>query len=883
MKVTELRLFVGVNLYSDSQVCRLRIEADQPGEFVDSPIPATLLHRSLKLFPRLQKVLGTINPTGIESAHAGHLLFGLIELIAAELGWKFSYRDIVPCPDRNGLDLLFSYEGRQVAELTVDFAHGLLQRLIRAREGDTDNFRSALQHESRAFLQKVMPLCRNIDSRYLHQSAKAMGIPAMELLHPDSIIFGQGKYQKRIWKKTMPSTSWAALHIAKNKPLTHLELRRVGLPVTDHVVVSIRETVSRTAMQLGFPLVVKPATTDMGVGISIGINDDQSLVAAFDRAKHYSPSVLLERFIEGDEFRLLVVDGKLVAAAQRVPPYVIGDGRHTIRELTNLLNRDPRRGSTQQTLLYPIELDQESERVVASAGYSFDDIPSQGRQVFLRRTSNVSRGGTSIDATSRVHPDNAAIAVLAARVVGLGIAGIDFITTDISRSWKETGGKICEVNPSPGLSVHYDPVEGEGHDVASAIFDMLFPPGALSRIPVAAVTGSNGKTTTTRMSAHILRHSGACVGMTSTSGVYVDDERVRCGDLSGGAAAQQLLIDPRIDAAVLEIARGAILKWGAGIDRCDVMAVTNVAEEHLGEHGVQTREDMAEVKGLLVELAGKMVVLGADDPLTAGLARRSRAERVCYFSVIEDNPLVADHIASGHPALRLEQVDSELWMVLYDNSKRHPLLAVNHLPASFGGTALYNIENAMCAAAIAYGLDQDIESIVESLRTFKCDASDNPGRMTFIDGFPFRVVVDHCHSPSALAAAEPAARKIEGDRRFIVYSMSGNRRNADYSQAMQVIAGDYDEYHLYTADHYLRTRTASELTDLLVRGLLEAGVPERAVFVHDCEQNAVNTALGRARSNDLVLISSWDYERTRQYVDGFSEADREKCESDTLY
>ncbi|OOY33890.1 hypothetical protein BOV90_07715 [Solemya velum gill symbiont] len=869
MKVSELRFFVGVNLYLDNQVCRLRLEADQPGESVVTPVPAILLRRWMQVFPQLQEVLETINPVGVESSHAGHVLFSLIEMAAAELGWMLTYKKVVSLPDRGGLDLLFSYEERQVTTLTVNYAQEVLKRLTEAKEVDREALASIMNREHKLFLQKAVPLSRNIDTRYLYQSARERDIPITMGLSPDSLILGQGRYQKRLWKKTTPGTSWVAFHLAQYKPHANIELRRVGLPVADQVVVNNRETVPRAARQLGFPLVAKPSTTDMGIGITIGIQDERSLLTAFDTAKQHSPMVLLENFIDGDEYRLLVINGKFVAAAHRISAHVTGDGRHTIRELVNMLHRDPRRGVGKQSVLGRIELDQEAEAVLAKAGYTIDGIPPAGKQVFLRGTSNLSRGGTCVDVTSDVHPDNQEMALLAAKVIGLDIAGIDYITTDITRSWKETGGKICEINPSPGLRMHHSPTEGEPHDVAGPIFEMLFPAGEPSRIPVAVVTGSNGKTTTTRMSTHILRHSGACVGMTSTSGVYVDDELVHRGDLSGGSAAQQLLIDPRIDAAVLEIARGAILKWGTGIDSCDVMAVTNVADEHIGELGVQSREEMAKVKGLLVELARKMVILGADDPLTAALSKRSRADRVCYFSMMEENPLVAEHIASGHPALRLEQVDSELWMVLYDNSMRHPLLAVTDLPASLGGAALYNIENAMCAAAIAYGLDQELESIVESLGTFQCDASDNPGRMTTIDGFPFRVVVDHCLNPSALAAVEPAVRKIDGDRRFLVYSMTGNRRDADYSKAMQVVAGDYDEYHLYTTDHYLRNRTAGELTDLLTRGLLDEGVSRQAIFVHASEDDAVTSVLGRAGEDDLVFISSWNYEMTFQHVKKF--------------
>ncbi len=866
MKITELRFFVGVNLYSEKPVCRLRVMAELPGESVVTPVPAILLQRSLHSFPGLQQVLETLNPAGLESTHGAHLLLGLIELVAADLGWKFLYRNIVPVPESDELDILFSFEERHVTNLTVRFVLGILQNLAVTREADIERLPSKLHREYKVFIRQTVPLCRNVDTRYLLQSAQARTIPAIENLSPDSVIFGHGRYQKRMWKKTSPATSWASFHIASNKHQANVELRRVGLPATDQVVVINRESVPRAARQLGFPLVVKPTSTDMGVGITIGIHDEQSLMAAFDNAKRYSSSILLERFVEGEEFRLLVINGKLAAAAHRVPAHVVGDGRHSIRELVHFLHHDPRRGIGKQSPLSLVELDHEAETVLTNAGYTLDAIPPPGKQVFLRRTSNLSRGGTSVDVTSTLHPDNEAAAILAAQVIGLDIAGIDFITPDITRSWKDVGGKICEINPSPGLRMHYAPAEGEPRDVADPVFKMLFPAGEPSRIPVAVITGSNGKTTTTRMSAHILRRSGACVGMTSTDGVYVDDENVRSGDLSGGPAAQQLLIDPRIDAAVLEIARGAILKWGTGIDGCDVAAVTNIVEEHLGEFGVQTRDDMARVKGLLVELARKMVVLGADDPLTAGLARRSRAERVCFFSTIEDNPLVIEHIAAGYPAMRLEQVDGEPWIILYDNGKAYPLLAVADLPASFGGIARFNIENAMCAAAVAYGLGQDIDSIAGSLRLFESDHADNPGRMNHVDGFPFKVIVDCCHNHHGLATVGPAIGEIDAKRRMLVYSMPGNRRDADFSRAMRVAADYFDEFYLFPMDHYLRGRTASELTAILAKGLSDAGVPEQSVSVFGSQHEAIDAALEKAREGELVFIASLLHESVHRQL-----------------
>ena len=470
--------------------------------------------------------------------------------------------------------------------------------------------------------------------------------------------------------------------------------------------------------------------------------------------------------------------------------------------------------------------------------------------------------------TELVHPDNRAAALLAAKVVGLDIAGVDLITHDIARSWRETGAAICEINMTPGLRMHFAPAKGRSQDVAGPILKLLFPPTRDPRIPIATITGSNGKTTTTRMTAHILREAGMCVGQTSTDGVYVDGDRVRSGDLSGGPAAQQLLIDPRIDAAVLEIARGAILKYGTGIDYCDVAAVLNVADEHLGELGVRSRSDMARVKGLLVRMASRMVVLNADDPLVAGLAGQSVAARLCYVSLVHDNPIVAKHIASGHLALRLERHDDVSSIVLHDNGNRDVLMPAAELPSSSGGRAIHNIQNAMFAAATAYGLGQPPSLIARALATFGSNPSQNPGRLNIVKGLPFDLILDLCHNRHGLEVIGAYVEQWNVDRRVLVYSMPGNRREVDFEQAMQAAAAHFDRFHVYALDdYYLRGRSRDDLTGLLARGLSLAGVAQQAIIRHACLADALSAALSECRAGDLLMVATLQHEQARREIE----------------
>jgi cyanophycin synthetase len=857
MQTRELRFFVGANLYAEVPVCRLRLEPDRPGESVAAPLREELLQRCLGLFPWLRGSLAALNDGTIEGANPGQLMLALIEFAAAGLGWRLSHRYTLPGPLTGGLDLVLSYEERHSSTATVNFALGLMQRVFAASEAELQGLQSQLNRDYQAFIQQTARRCWDADTRYLVTEALARHIPVLvHDLDPNLIVFGHGQQQRRMRRKTTPRTSWGAFHFATNKPLANRELRLAGLPVPAQHALSDRNAAPLAAQQVGFPLVVKPATTDMGVGITVGIKDMDSLMQAFDRARSYASSVVLERFLEGGECRLLVIDGKLQAAAQRVPAHVVGDGKHTIRQLVQILNRDPRRGAGKLASASRVVLDEEAEALIAAAGYGTDDIPPAGERVYLRSTSNLSRGGTSIDMTGKVHPDNAAAAESASQIIGLDIAGVDFITPDITRSWKEVGGGICEINPNPGLRMHHSPGEGEPRDVAGPIFRLLYPHDQPATIPVAAITGTNGKTTTTRMVSHILREAGARVGLTCSDGVYVDGEQTRAGDLSGGPAAQQLLLDPRIDSAVLEIARGAILKWGTGIHSCDVAAITNIAEEHLGKLGVMTREDMAQVKGLLVGLARKMVVLGADDPLTAGLARRSRAARLCYVSVAADNPLVSEHIASGQPALRLEQVGDDPCIVLYDKGLQQTTMSVTQLPASLGGLAGFNVENAMFAAAVAYGLGQEPALITRALNGFRSDHVQNPGRLNVYREHPFTVILDYAHNPHGLQAVGEIIDKMPvNGRRIGLFSVRGDDRPVDYASFAEQASKHFDRIIACApAKKLWGNRQPEEIVELMMQVLRDAGMRDTQLSAVVDRSEAVDTILNAGQPGDLLYI-----------------------------
>ena len=468
--------------------------------------------------------------------------------------------------------------------------------------------------------------------------------------------------------------------------------------------------------------------------------------------------------ILGDDHRLLVIDGKLVAAAHRVPGHVMGDGRSTVAELVAEVNKDPRRGAGHENMLTRLELDDAADRLLAAQGYDHDSVPPEGETVFLRKTANLSTGGTAIDVTDVIHPDNKLMAERAIRAVGLDIGGVDFLTTDITQSYRDNGGAICEINAGPGMRMHIAPSEGKGRDVGGAVMDMLFPAGTPSRIPIAALTGTNGKTTTARMLAHVLKMAGHVVGQTSTDAVYIDGNVTVKGDMTGPKSASMVLRDPTVDMAVIETARGGIVRAGLGYRFCDVGAVLNVTSDHLGLGGVNSLDELAEVKRLVVEVAKDTAVLNADNEYTLKMAAHTQAKRICYVTRNAHHPLVREHIKLGQPAVVLEQGLNGDQIVIYDHGSQIPLIWTHLIPATVEGKALHNVENAMFTAAMAYALGLSLDQIRTGLRTFDNTFFQSPGRMNIFDEHGFRVILDYGHNEAAVGAMVDLVERLQPAR-----------------------------------------------------------------------------------------------------------------------
>src|SRR6186713_652011 len=595
----------------------------------------------------------------------------------------------------------------------------------------------------------------------LVRAAESRSIPWLRLNDQSLVQLGHGKYQQRIQATVSGRTPHIAVELASDKEETNKILASLGLPVPRQELVQSEREAVRAANRIGFPVVTKPYNGNHGRGISIRLTTDAEVAHGFNVAKEHSRSVIVESFLEGDDHRLLVVNGELVAATRRTPGHVVGDGVQTVAQLIEKVNQDPRRGVGHEKVLTRLVIDGQALSMLAKVGYDENSVPAPDQVVYLRSTANLSTGGTATDVTDVIHPDNRDMAVRAIRAIGLDVGGVDFLSTNIAESYRTIGGGICEVNAAPGFRMHVAPSEGTSRDVAGPVIDMLFPAGTPARVPIAAVTGTNGKTTTARMLAHINKLAGHNVGLTTTDGVYIDGQRTVSGDMTGPVATRMVLSDPSVDVAVLEVARGGLLRAGMGVRHCDVGAVLNVKADHLGLKGVDTLEDLARVKRVVIEVATDCAVLNADDSLVLKMSGHTEAKSICYVTMNPQHALVREHIRAGGRACALEAGVNGQMITLYDKGQHIPLLWTHLVPATLEGRAMHNVQNAMVAAAMAFSMGLKLEDIRHGLRTFDTTFFQTPGRMNIFDEHPFKVILDYGHNAAAVEAMVSLVTRLD--------------------------------------------------------------------------------------------------------------------------
>ncbi|HEX3999731.1 MAG TPA: cyanophycin synthetase [Pirellulales bacterium] len=693
-------------------------------------------------------------------------------------------------------------------------------------------------------------------------AALARGIPARRLNNESLVQLGYGSRQRRILAAETDRTGAIAEAIAQDKELTRTLLRSVGVPVPEGRTVESADDAWSAAEKIGLPVVVKPQYGNQGRGVATNLKTREQVVAAYEAAREESSHIMVEQFAPGEDYRLLVVGDRVVAAARREPAMVFGDGQHSINELIRRVNEDPRRGDDHATALSKIQLDPVALQVLAAQGFAPESIPPVGSRVLIRRNANLSTGGTAADVTDLVHPAVAERAVEAARVVGLDIAGVDVVAQDVGRPLEEQWGVIVEVNAAPGLRMHLEPSSGKPRPVGEAILGTLFAEGETGRIPIVAVTGVNGKTTTTRFIGHILRGAGRRVGMTCTEGIFVDSRRIQTGDCSGPQSAQAVLLNPHVDAAVLETARGGILRAGLGFDRCDVAVVTNIGEgDHLGLNDIDTLEKLARVKRTIVEALGPsgVAVLNAQDQLVADMASYCRGS-VVFFSLNPNDPVVGAHRQKGGRAV----IVRDGTILLCERELEVPLVALDRVPLAHGGRIGFQVENTLASVGAAWGLGLMRDAIRAGLETFTADMEHIPGRFNLLDIHGVTVVVDYGHNPSSLVALIAALDQFPHKRRTAVYTCAGDRRDCDMIRQGELLGAAFDRIILYE-DHYVRGRREGEIMGLLQQGLT-SGNRVRDIQEIRGAVTAIETALRTVRLGELLMIQADTIDETVAFL-----------------
>lgn len=683
------------------------------------------------------------------------------------------------------------------------------------------------------------------------EEARSRGIPWIRLNRRSLVQLGYGMNQRRIQATVASTTSNIAVEIACDKEDTKNLLEAASVPVPKGRIIYDEDELESITHKLGYPLVIKPVNGNHGRGATIGIQNLEQAKEALRAAQRISRAVIIEQFITGKDHRLLVINFRFVAAALRTPAAITGNGKSTIQQLVEEVNLDPRRGYGHEKVLTTIKMDEMTMGILQEKGLTIDSVLPFGETLFLKATANLSTGGTSTDVTDIVHPDNIFMAERIARIVGLDICGIDVMTNDISQPLEQTRGAVLEVNAAPGFRMHLEPADGLARNVASPVVDMLYPPGVPFRIPIIAVTGTNGKTTTTRLTAHLMKSFGHKVGFTTTDGVYIQNRLLMRGDCTGPVSAEFVLKDPTVDLAVLECARGGILRAGLGFHRCDIAIVTNIAADHLGLQEIHTLEEMSRVKSVVPRSVMKSgySILNADDDLVFAMARDLECQ-VVFFSMDEHNPRIKEHCMKGGIA---GVVENGFFTILKGNWKIRVEKVVN-VPLTFGGRAAFNIQNILPAMLAAYIRDVKTEDIRVALGTFIPGAVQTPGRMNLFNFKNYEVLIDYAHNTAGFQAIQRFLEKVEAEWKVGVIAGVGDRRDEDIISLGKLASQMFDEV-IIRQDRNLRGRSDIEIIDLMKMGIMEVD-PLKIVHVIPKEREAIDFAIKNARKGSFITICS---------------------------
>lgn len=864
MKILKVQALRGPNIWSvqRKKLIQMRLDLEEMEQFptnkiegfrerIEAMFPTMIEHRCSEgarggFFSRIER--GTWMGHVIE-----HIALEIQTLAGMETGFGRTRETKTP----GTYNVVFSYTEENVGMFAAESAVAIAEALIAGTPYDLD-----------ADIQKMREIRERVrlgpSTGSIVEEAVARDIPWIRLGTNSLVQLGYGVNQMRFQATITCKTSNIAVDIACNKEETKRMLDNASIPVASGSICVTDEDLEATIQKIGYPIVIKPLDGNHGKGASINVTNWEDAKAGLAFAKEYSRRVIVEKFITGFDFRVLVIDNKLVAAAKRVPAHVVGNGKETIQQLIDITNLDPRRGYGHENVLTEITVDRDTLDLLEKLDYTLESIPKNGEIVYLKSTANLSTGGTSVDVTDMMHPENIFLAERISRVIGLDVCGVDIMAENLTQPLKENGGCILEVNAAPGFRMHLAPSEGLPRNVASPVIDMLYPLGKPSRIPIIAVTGTNGKTTTTRLLAHIVKNNGYKVGFTTSDGIYIQNHMMEKGDTTGPISAEYILKDPTVEFAVLETARGGILRSGLGFSRCDIAIITNIQEDHLGLSDIHTLDDLARVKSVVVRSVKKdgWAILNADDEYCMKIAN-DLSSNIAYFSMDEDSEIVRKLSKEGKVVAVYENgfitVKKGEWKIRIERA--------THVPLTLGGKAKFMIANVLAATLASYLWGFKTEDISLSLQTFIPSAAQTPGRMNIFEFKKFKVLIDFAHNPAGYKGVEEFLQSVEANKKIGIIAGVGDRRDEDIKECAK-IAGRMFDHIIIRQEKHLRGRTEDEINTLILAGIAESGrsvtyeiIPKEVEAIkhaiNSAEEGSYITALSDVVTNAINIVQEY--------------------------
>lgn len=869
MKIIEIKTLRGPNYWSNfrKKLIVMKLDLEQLEEFPTNKIDG-FSERIEKLIPSMSKHRCSKDYAGgfFERVKEGTWMGHVIEHIALEIqtiaGMECGFGRTRGTGKPGVYNVVFSYMEENVGVYAAKASVNIAQALIDGTEYDL---------ESDIKLMKQM----REKSRFgpstgsIVDEAVARDIPFIRLNSESLVQLGYGKNQVRFRATMTDRTSSIAVDLASNKDETKKMLQEAAIPVAKGMCIVYESEVDEVVAKVGFPLVFKPLDGNHGKGASINVKTLEEAKAAFEHAKKYSRKIIVEKFITGYDFRILVINNRFIAAALREPAHVIGDGVSTIQQLIDVENKDPRRGYGHENVLTEISIDRETHEQLAKYNYTLETILKKDEQCYLKGTANLSTGGTSTDITDIVHPHNIFICERISRVIGLDICGIDIMATNLSEPLEVTGGVVLEVNAAPGFRMHLAPANGLPRNVAAPVIDMLYPAGKSCRIPIIAVTGTNGKTTTTRLIAHIVKNNGFRVGFTTSDGIYVQNSMLTKGDTTGPVSAEFILKDPTVEFAVLETARGGILRSGLGFGKCDVAVVTNIQEDHMGLSDINTLKEMANVKGVVARAVKRdgYAVLNADNEHCVYISKTTDC-KIAYFSLDENNPVIVEHCKKGGIAAIYENG----YITIKKGDWKFRIEKASHVPLTFGGKVTFNIYNVLAATLASYVYGFTIEDIKTSLETFIPSAAQTPGRMNIFDFKEYKVMIDFAHNADGFRGIKEFLSTIDSPYKIGIITGTGDRRDDDIRDMGRISAQMFDHI-IIRQDKFLRGRQADEIVKLLVEGIKEANPSQSYEYIPK-EVEALNHAFTLAKPGAFITALSDVIDNAIEVVQSYLDKER---------